>query len=117
MSTVDGLTPQQQQQITGDFGNINPGTTPYTNTGPPNPITFPISTGWGILIMVTVATLLSNSRAAPYSTGILGIAVIYQLNGALGGNKSKSNPNSAGSVTSRAQKALKKLVPSKGGKP
>lgn len=69
--------------------DIYRGPTPYNGTNTRTTI-LPISTGWGILIMITVATLLSNSRAAPYSTGILGIAVIFQLNGALGVNKSTS---------------------------
>lgn len=41
------------------------------------------SSGWYIFIGCSVGLILSNTKAAPIALGILGIALIYQLNNLL----------------------------------
>ena len=64
------------------FGGTAP-TPPTFNQAPPNPPqapAAPYSSGWYVFGALVTGILLAGTRAAPVAAGILGVALIYQLN-------------------------------------
>jgi hypothetical protein len=48
-------------------------------TGSYNP-SFKVSQGWYITGAIVVSTLLGNTKLAPFLFGVLGVALLYQIN-------------------------------------
>lgn len=73
---------------TGTAGATGATTTTGATTSPPANTTYstaPKATqGWYITGAIVVSTMLANTRIAPFLLGILGVALIYQINLLLG---------------------------------